>query len=79
MRIIKINNCLECPWVNGWGCCIEPSLYTELVTPDEGIPDWCPLDEMPGAKRLKPETRLFTSGDATDNKWLYPPVKSFVI
>jgi len=37
------------------------------------------IDDMLGAKRLKPETRFFTSGEATDNKWLYPPVKSFVI
>ncbi len=37
------------------------------------------IDDILGAKRLKPETRFFTAGKATDDKWLYPPGKSFVI
>ena len=49
MKIIKINNCGQCPFVqsvaNIHSRCLVKNYLLEGINPS--IPDWCPLDDMP--------------------------------
>jgi hypothetical protein len=55
MKIIRISNCGECPYVDsfgkpfGMGTCNETNKFYNGVKLDT-IPEWCPLEDEEGEK-----------------------------
>jgi hypothetical protein len=50
MKIIKVENCGECPWsyeeLAGDGTItIDRCMGTDQIVEKESIPDWCPLED----------------------------------
>ena len=49
MKIIKISNCTDCPYLNWEHMCCHPEVDDSLQEgiPMVGIADFCPLDNVP--------------------------------
>jgi len=48
MKVIKINNCEECPYrraydLNAYYC--RNTANYKIIDVKEGLPDWCPLED----------------------------------
>lgn len=53
VKIITVEMCCECPFCEEpWWCGFHDTGGHR--PPHEGIPDWCPLDDLIAPKRVKP-------------------------
>ena len=51
MKIIKINCCNDCPWLDNGRFCIATKRMLEYQGKYGRPPVWCPLDEIPNIER----------------------------